>query len=228
MVLEGLSVQLQASTSVWECKLHNWILVKSEDRSKRMTSLAACDLQREHERQHRCFRISMILWRYCYIFHDNRCYCGWRSSKFLKVEREKIKRKNETLHSSIIYSNVAKLGMGRGGDYDYFYVKIEETFVWLCQNKGLRTCFWGGIVLPLLHHLLNGLPSNSKHLHALWRYVVHNNCGANIRGKSHHAVETMADKTCLQSSNAKSISNSKPKKILSGWVGPEKQPIPSK
>ena len=47
----------------------------------------------------------------------------------MKVEREKIKRKNETLHSSIIYSNVAKLGMGRGGDYDYFYVKIEETFV---------------------------------------------------------------------------------------------------
>ena len=132
------------------------------------------------------------------------------------------------MHSSIIYSNVAKLGMGRGGDYDYFYVKIEETFVWLCQNKGLRTCFWGGIVLPLLHHLLNGLPSNSKHLHALWRYVVHNNCGANIRGKSHHAVETMADKTCLQSSNAKSISDSKPKRLRSGWVVPEQQPIPSK
>ncbi len=33
MVLEGLSVQLQASTSVWECKSHNWILVKSDERS---------------------------------------------------------------------------------------------------------------------------------------------------------------------------------------------------
>ena len=112
MVLEGLSVQLQASTSVWECKLHNWILVKSEDRSKRMTSLAACDLQREHERQHRRFRISMILWGYCYIFHNNSMLLRMKIVEVFESWKRKNKKKKWNVAFIDYIQQCRKVGYG--------------------------------------------------------------------------------------------------------------------